>query len=94
MKFETKTKVFALVIITVALLISWAWRSATGGNIPVGKDAVIITGECIVINYDASEDTWDKAKAAWLSRNILVVARAIQKLITKEVLYESMYLLC
>jgi hypothetical protein len=66
MKFETKTKVFALVIITVALLISWAWRSATGGNIPVGKDAVIITGECIVINYDASEDTWDKAKAAWL----------------------------
>jgi hypothetical protein len=66
MKFETQTKVFALAIIVIALLINWAWRSISHSNIPVNKNAVIITGECIVINYDATEAEFDAAKVAWL----------------------------
>lgn len=65
-KVEVRTKLIALGIIVIALLISWAWRSIAHYNIPVNKNAVIITGECIVINYDATEAEFDAAKAAWL----------------------------
>ena len=63
-KIDAKIKVIALAILAGALLMSWAFSSS--GSIPVGKNAVIITGECVVINYDATEAEFDAAKAAWL----------------------------
>ena len=35
-------------------------------SITVNKNAVIIPGECVMINYDATVKDWDEAKAAWL----------------------------
>ncbi len=62
-KFNKRTLLYVGVILFVGLLFA---HFTDSGTIPVGKDAVIITGEAIVINYDASPETWDKAKAAWL----------------------------
>ena len=31
----------------------------------VGSDAVLIEGNCVVINWEASEETWDAAHAKW-----------------------------
>jgi hypothetical protein len=64
MKKATYAKVIALIILGGVVLWSYCGDS---GSIPIGKDAVIITGECVVINYDASLETWDRAKEAWLA---------------------------
>ncbi len=54
-----------LTIIGIALLISIAFK-ACDTSVAVGKNAVIIPGEAIIINYDATEAEFDAAKAAWL----------------------------
>lgn len=46
--------------------VCWIKIFGSPGTIPVGENAVIITGECIVINYDATEAEFDAAKVAWL----------------------------
>lgn len=65
-RVEVRTKLIALGIIVFALLVSWIWRSAMHYNHTVNENAVIITGECIVINYDATPEQFDEAKAKWL----------------------------
>jgi hypothetical protein len=56
-----------IVMITVGVcLFTWVKVFGNPGTIPVGENAVIITGECIVINYDATEAEFDAAKVAWL----------------------------
>lgn len=57
-------KVIALVIIGMALIT--VSTCGYDGSIPVGENAVIITGECVIINYDATEAEFDAAKVAWL----------------------------
>lgn len=54
-----------LVIIGVCWLFSFTFK-ACDTSIPVGKNAVVIPGECVVINYDATPEEFDAAKAAWL----------------------------
>jgi hypothetical protein len=54
-----------LVIIGIGLLFTFAFK-ACDTSIAVSKNAVIIPGECIVINYDATPEEFDAAKAAWL----------------------------
>ena len=44
-------------------------------SIAVGKNAVIIPGECVVINYDATVKDWDEAKAAWIKARGLYPAK-------------------
>jgi len=61
----SKTVKGVLAIIGVFVLLSFTVR-ACDTSIAVGKNAVIIPGECIVINYDATEAEFDAAKAAWL----------------------------
>jgi hypothetical protein len=63
--FNTQTLKGVLAIIVTALLIMLAFK-ACDTSVAVGKNAVIIPGECIVINYDATEAEFDAAKAAWL----------------------------
>lgn len=41
------------------------YNASSEGIHPVGKDAVLIEGECITINWDASEETWQQAHAKW-----------------------------
>lgn len=57
-------KVIALAILVAVLAYVYLWNDEY--TVPVGKNAVIITGECVVINYDATPDEWDLAKEAWL----------------------------
>ncbi len=63
-KLLLNPKVIALAIIGVVLAYVYMWNDEY--TIPVGKNAVIITGECVVINYDATPAEFDAAKAAWL----------------------------
>lgn len=64
-KFSKSTIKGVLVIIGIALLLSVTIR-ACDTSIKVSQNAVIIPGECIVINYDATEAEFDAAKVAWL----------------------------
>jgi hypothetical protein len=63
-RFFCNPKVIALLML--ASVVAWVHIWQGDHSIPVGKNAVIITGECIVINYDATEAEFDAAKAAWL----------------------------
>ncbi len=63
--FNTQTLKGVAVILGIGLLLSFTVR-ACDTSIAVSKNAVIIPGECIVINYDATEAEFDAAKAAWL----------------------------
>jgi hypothetical protein len=64
-KFSKNTIKYVLIIIGFFLLLSVTIR-ACDTSIKVSENAVIIPGECIVINYDATEAEFDAAKAAWL----------------------------
>jgi hypothetical protein len=53
------------VMATVALTVSAICDTA--GTHAIGEDACLIEGTCVVINWHASQDTWDAAHAKWLS---------------------------
>lgn len=64
-RFNTQTLKMVAFIIGAFLLLALTVR-ACDTSVAVGKNAVIIPGECIVINYDATEAEFDAAKVAWL----------------------------
>ena len=64
-KFGKNTIKYVLMILGFFLLLSIMIRSCDT-SIKVSENAVIIPGECIVINYDATPDEFDAAKVAWL----------------------------
>lgn len=63
--FKAFPKTMVMIGVGVCLF-TWIKVFGSPGTIPVGENAVIITGECIVINYDATEAEFDAAKTAWL----------------------------
>ncbi len=64
-KFRKDTIKGVLMILGFFLLLSITVQSCDT-SIKVSENAVIIPGECIVINYDATPEEFDAAKAAWL----------------------------
>jgi hypothetical protein len=56
-------------ITVVCLIIGWlcfcVYRSGHNGITPVGKNAVLIEGEAVVINWNATNEEADKAIAQW-----------------------------
>ncbi len=64
-KFSKRTVKGVLMILGFFLMLSFVIQ-ACDTSIKVSENAVIIPGECIVINYDATEAEFDAAKAAWL----------------------------
>jgi len=55
------------IIVFVSLMTGWIIYCSRPNNgiIPVGKDAVLLTGECVVINWDASVITANDTIAQW-----------------------------
>lgn len=54
-----------LCILGAAILLSMTFK-ACDTSVAVGENATIIPGECVIINYDATEAEFDAVKAAWL----------------------------
>ena len=54
----------AIVVVSLFLLLKWYNRPENGIH-AIGKNAVLIEGECITINWDASEDEAEKALRRW-----------------------------
>lgn len=53
------------IILGVALMFWFAFKQCDT-SIAVGKNAVVIPGECVVINYDATDEDWKAAYDAWV----------------------------
>lgn len=52
------------VVICLALVVSAIYN--TEGQHPINDEAVLLEDSMIVINWDASEETWEQAHAKWL----------------------------
>ena len=64
-----KKFIIVVVILAVALGVYLdVWCNRTGHGIhALGKNVALIEGECVMINWDASEDEAYKAMEAWVS---------------------------
>jgi len=56
-----------ITIAFIAIFIGWGiyCTRPNNGIIPIGKDAVLLTGECITINWDASVEDAYQALTMW-----------------------------
>lgn len=54
-----------VVIILGVALMFWVAFKQCDTSIAVGENAVVIPGECVVINYDATDEDWKAAYEAW-----------------------------
>lgn len=61
---KQKLIITAIVVVSLFLLLKWYNRPANGIH-AIGKDAVLIEGECITINWNASEATVQQALYKW-----------------------------
>ena len=55
-----------IVILSIIGMVRWYNRPDNGIH-NIGKNVVLIEGECVMINWDASEDEAYKALEAWVS---------------------------
>lgn len=53
-----------VIVLSFSLLLKWYNRPENGIH-GIGRNAVLIEGECITINWDATESEAERALAKW-----------------------------